>query len=278
MEQQQQQQQHDEAIISIETLHLYNLDDKSTNPQLELSQVEEIIGYSFNNKELLSEAFTHASFKTEDGLSYERLEYLGDSVLNHLIAKLHYGLYKNMAPGDLTRLRAANVDTEALARAAFKHGLHNYLRHRKPLLHAKIQEFMEGIVEYPTHSHGMIDPPKALADIFESLIGAIFIDTDESMDDTWKVAERLLQPLTTPENLMQNPVVKFNEACQKIGLKPHANDLWSKTGDIEIYVNDEVIGKGNYKPKKIIAVNRAADDAYKNLFENPGNKNGGIGA
>lgn len=157
---------------------------------------------------------------------------------------------------------------------------------------------MEGIVDYPTHSHGMIDPPKALADILESLIGAIFIDTDESMDDTWKVtftnkhymiqhcalynrflqvAERLLQPLTTPENLMQNPVAKFNEACQKIGLKPHANDLWSKTGDIEIYIDDEVIGRGNYKLKKIIAVNRAADDAYKNLFGKPGNKDGGIG-
>lgn len=46
---------------------------------------------------------------------------------------------------------------------------------------------MEGIVEYPSHSHGMIDPPKVLADILESLIGAIYIDTDSSMDATWEV-------------------------------------------------------------------------------------------
>ncbi|KAI7726825.1 hypothetical protein M8C21_006624 [Ambrosia artemisiifolia] len=222
---------------------------------------------------MLKEAFTHASYKAEDGLSYERLEYLGDSVLNHLIAKLHYTLYNNMAPGELTRLRAANVDTEALARASLRYGLHKYLRHRKPLL--DIQEFMDGIMEYPSHSYGMIDPPKVLADILESLIGAIFIDTDSSMDDTWKVVERLLQPLITPENLMQHPVAKFHEACQKSGLKPYANDLWSKTGEIEIYINDQLIGRGCYKLKKIIAVNRAADDAYKNQF---GNKEGGIGA
>ncbi|KAI3712138.1 hypothetical protein L1987_70687 [Smallanthus sonchifolius] len=148
-------------------------------------------GYDFKNKELLKEAFTHASYKTDDCLSYERLEYLGDSVLNHLIAKLHYSLYKNMAPGELTRLRAANVDTEALARAALKHGLHKYLRHRKPLLDGQIEAFMEGVVEYPSHSHGMIDPPKVLADILESLIGAIFVDTGSSMDDTWKVVTTL---------------------------------------------------------------------------------------
>ncbi|KAI3712137.1 hypothetical protein L1987_70686 [Smallanthus sonchifolius] len=57
-------------------------------------------------------------------------------------------------------------------------------------------------------------------------------------------------------------------------LKPHANDLWNKTGQIEIYIDNEVIGRGNYKLKKIIAVNRAADDAYKNLFAKIGNKHG----
>ena len=46
---------------------------------------------------------------------------------------------------------------------------------------------MEGIVEFPTHSYGMIDPPKFLADNLESLIGAIFIDTNSSMDETWEV-------------------------------------------------------------------------------------------
>ncbi|KAL8223723.1 hypothetical protein R6Q57_019198 [Mikania cordata] len=275
----------DEITVSLQNLNLEEEEPKSPAAEIEpapprsLTEVEEIIGYEFKNKELLMEAFTHGSYVSEDCLSYERLEYLGDSVLNHLIAKLHYTLYKNMAPGELTRLRAANVDTEALARAALKHELHRHLRHQKHLFQGQIQTFMKEIVEYPSHSQGMIDPPKVLADVFESLIGALFIDTDFSMDDTWKVVERLLQPLITPENLMPQPVARFNEACQKIGVKPHANDLWDKTGQIEIYINNVLIGRGEYKSKKIIAVNRAADDAYKNFFGKLGYKHGnGIGA
>ncbi|KAK9060422.1 hypothetical protein SSX86_021126 [Deinandra increscens subsp. villosa] len=274
-----------EALVSLRNLNLEEHPPAAETgwspppPPPHLTEVEQIIKYDFKNKELLNEAFTHASYKTDDCLSYERLEYLGDSVLNHLVAKLHFNLYKDMAPGELTRLRAANVDTEALARAALRHGLYKFLRHRKPLLDRQIQEFMEGIIEYPSHSYGMIDPPKVLADILESLIGAVFVDTDESMDDTWEVIRRLLQPLITPENLTQNRVSKLHEACQKIGLKPYVKDLWEKTGQIEFYINNELIGRGEYKLKRIIAVNRAADDAYNNLFGGKlGNKHGGIGA
>ncbi|XP_071691870.1 ribonuclease 3-like protein 3 [Rutidosis leptorrhynchoides] len=290
----EEQQEEDQTIASL-ILAIRNLDlsdhepvTVTSSPQSapvltpvpelpSLAEVEEIIGYTFRNKDLLKNAFTDASYKATDCASFERLEYLGDSVLNHLIAKLHYLLYPEMAPGELTRLRAANVDTEALARVALKYNLHKYLRHRKPVLDGQIQEFMEGIVEYPSHSSGMIDPPKVLADILESLIGAIFIDTNSSMDVTWEVVERLLQPLITPENLKPQPVAKFNEACQKMKLKPKAKDMWSKTGEIEIYIDNELIGTGMYKWKKAIAVNRAADDAYKHLFDKFGNKDGGNG-
>ncbi|CAI9280059.1 unnamed protein product [Lactuca saligna] len=224
--------------------------ESSHVPPPSLAEVEEVMGYSFGNKELLKEAFTLGSYKADDCKSYERLEYLGEAVLNHLIAKLHYLSYADMAPGELTRLCAANVDTEALARAALKYNLHKFLRHRKPLLHRQIQEFMEGIEQYPSHSHGMIDPPKVLADLLESLIGAIFIDTDSSIDSTWEL----------------HPVAKFNEACQKMGVKAQEKDLWSKTGEIEVYIDNELIGRGKYKLKKVIAVNRAKDDAYNNLF------------
>nr|XP_043630842.1 ribonuclease 3-like protein 3 [Erigeron canadensis] len=273
METEEEQLEYEEALVSF-ILSFQNLNStKSRRPEPPpLSEVEETTGYVFKNKDLLKEAFAHVSFKERDCLSYERLEYLGDSVLNHLIAKLHFFMYPDMAPGELTRLRAATVDTEALARAALRLDLHKYLRHNKPLLDSQIEEFVEGIGQYPSHSYGMIDPPKALADILESLIGAIFIDTDMSMDDTWEVAERLLQPLMTRENLKAHPVAKFHEACQKMGLKPHAKDMWSKTGEIEIYIDDELIGTGKYKLKKIIAVNRAAHDAYHNLFDKFGTK------
>nr|GEW46786.1 ribonuclease 3-like protein 3 [Tanacetum cinerariifolium] len=262
------EQELEKVIISLQNL---------TVSQPPLSELETITGYTFKNKDLLKEAFTHASYKAVDSNSYERLEYIGDSVLNHLVAKLHYFMYPDMMPGDLTRLRAANVDTEALARAALKYKLHKYLRHKKPLLDKKIRDFMEEIVEFPTHSYGMIDPPKVLADILESLIGAIFIDTDKSMDETWEVVKCLLQPFVTSENIKLHPCAKFNEACQKNGLKPKAIDMWSQTGEFEIYIGNELVGTGKYKSKKMVALNRAADDAYNYLFGKLGNKDGGIG-
>nr|XP_043618745.1 ribonuclease 3-like protein 3 [Erigeron canadensis] len=237
-----------------------------------LMDVETIIGYNFKNKDLLREALTHHSYKDDVCQSYERLEYLGDSVLNFMITKEHYFLYPKMKSGDLTLLRAANVDTEALARVAFKHGLHKFLRHHDPLLDRRVQELSEGVEEYPLHSHGLIHSPKILADIVESIIGAVYVDTSLSMDETWKVAKKLLQPLTTLENLNLNPVTKLNQACQKMGIKLEYKNLWVEKGDIEIYIGNELIGKGNYKQKKTTARNKAAADAYENLAKQWGLK------
>lgn len=118
--------------IAIETLKASESSEESTQSLPSLYEVEQILGYEFNNKGLLEEAFTHASLGL--GFSNERLEYVGDSVLNLLFTKQQFSEYPDLPPGALTRLRAANVDSEKLARAAIRHGLHRYLRHRKPLL------------------------------------------------------------------------------------------------------------------------------------------------
>ncbi|KAJ0437122.1 putative double-stranded RNA-binding domain-containing protein [Helianthus annuus] len=82
-----------------------------------------------------------------------------------------------------------------------------------------------------------------------------------------QVVKNLLQPLTTPENLSLNPMTKLNETCQKMGIKLEYKNLWIETGDIEIYKDNELIGKGNYKKKKTTAKNKAAADAYENLVK-----------
>ncbi|KVI10671.1 Ribonuclease III domain-containing protein, partial [Cynara cardunculus var. scolymus] len=204
-----------------------------------LGKVEEIIGYIFKNKDLLKEAFTHTSNQDDDDgcqSSYERLEYLGDSFLNFMIAKQHYFQYPNMKPGELTQLRAANVDTEALARVAFKHGFHNFIRHQDPLLLGRIQELTEAIKEHPLHSNGLINSPKILADVVESLIGAVYVDTNLSIDDTWEVVKKMLEPLTPWEKLKKNPVTRLNETCQKMGIEVEYKNLWVENGEIEIYL------------------------------------------
>lgn len=112
---------------------------KSTHveSQPSLDDVEAILGYKFNDRRLLEEALTHHSF-ADTKFCYERLEYIGDSVLNLLFAKEQYFQYPDLRPGPLTRLRAANVDTEKLARVAIRHGLHRYLRHRMPVFEDQV--------------------------------------------------------------------------------------------------------------------------------------------
>lgn len=104
-----------------------------------VEEVQKIIGYDFNDRNLLRQAFTHPSCH-KDCISYERLEYVGDSVLNLMITKQQFFKYPNLPPGLLSPLRAANVDTEKLARAAVKHSFHKYLRHEKPILTRRVSK------------------------------------------------------------------------------------------------------------------------------------------
>ncbi|XP_027061924.1 ribonuclease 3-like protein 3 isoform X3 [Coffea arabica] len=193
----------------------------------DLDDVEKIIGYKFINKTLLNQAFTHPSYN-KGCASYERLEYL--------------------------------------ARVAVKHNLHKYLRHGKPALERRIQRFMEVLPKYPLHSHGLIDAPKVLADVVESTIGAVFIDSNTCIDTTWEVTSILLDPIITPEMLQINPVKKLYELCQKYKLTVRLVDLWSKEGAFEVFVNNHLRGRGHCHAKKEIALNRAANAAYNEVL------------
>ncbi|KAL3502743.1 hypothetical protein ACH5RR_037192 [Cinchona calisaya] len=243
----------------------------------DLDEVEKIIGYSFNNKSLLNQAFTLPSYN-KDCASYERLEYVGDSVLNLLITKQQFSLYPDLPPGSLTPLRAANVDTEKLARVAIKHNFHKHLRHGKPVLERRIQKFINLLPKYPLHSHGLIDAPKVLADVVESTIGAVFIDSNSSIDITWEVTSFLLNPIITTEMLQTNPVKKLYELCQKYKLHLQLVDLWSKEGTYEVFVDNHLRGRGQCHAKKEMALNRAANVAYIEVVRILGTKDINIGS
>ncbi|KAK6115284.1 hypothetical protein DH2020_007553 [Rehmannia glutinosa] len=197
-----------------------------------VEKIKEITGYEFRNPDLLRQAFTHYSYLDGDKTStasYERLEYMGDALLSFFMAKEHFTTYPDLPPGQLTKLRSANVDREKLARVALKNQLHRFLRHKKPRLVGQIKEFEEGIVDYPMHSSGLLDAPKALADVVESLVGAIYVDSN-SMDTTCKIVKNLLQPMITPSTLHTHPVTMLYEICQKNKVNVESRDLWKETG------------------------------------------------
>ena len=120
-------------------------EEKKSSASLE--EMEKIIGYKFKKKILLQQAFTHPSYHGSE--SYERLEYVGDSILNFLISKQQFFMYPDLPPGSLTALRAANVDTEKLARVAVKYNFHKYIRHENPTLSKQVRYSRECVFAIP---------------------------------------------------------------------------------------------------------------------------------
>lgn len=108
----------------------------------DVAAVEAVLGYDFADKSLVELALTHSSFffpyRAGDTGTYERLEYLGDAVLTCLVSREVFRTYLTLPPGPLTRLRAANVDKEKLARVAVGRGLHRFLRHQARQLEGQV--------------------------------------------------------------------------------------------------------------------------------------------
>ena len=129
----------------------------------DLSIFENTINYKFNNIDLLKKAFTHSSYANEKHIekydNNERIEFLGDAVLELVISDYIYKLFPHMPEGELTKLRAGTVCEGSLAERARIIGLSEFL--------------MLGRGEEAT---GGRKRDSILADAFEAVIGAIYLD------------------------------------------------------------------------------------------------------
>lgn len=103
--------------------------------------LEGALNIKFNNRGLLIEAITHASRPSSGVSCYQRLEFVGDAVLDHLITRHLFFTYTDLPPGRLTDLRAAAVNNENFARVAVKHKLHIHLRHGSSALEKQVGIF-----------------------------------------------------------------------------------------------------------------------------------------
>jgi len=97
--------------------------------RFDFEAIEKVIGYTFEDKRLLVEALTHSSYANENAdLSYERLEFLGDSVLGFIISSFLFEKYPNEDEGFLTKTKAKIVSGKSLSAAMDKMGLIQYVR------------------------------------------------------------------------------------------------------------------------------------------------------
>jgi ribonuclease-3 len=158
-------------------------------------QLEAALGHGFSRPELLRQALTHRSFGSPHN---ERLEFLGDSVLNCAIAGFLYQRFASLKEGELSRLRASLVRQETLAGIAQSLTLGDFL------------QLGEGELK-----SGGARRPSILADALEAIFGAIYIDA--GFDAARIVIERLYEPAMTridPNDAGKDPKTALQEILQ----------------------------------------------------------------
>ncbi|XP_019440116.1 PREDICTED: endoribonuclease Dicer homolog 2-like [Lupinus angustifolius] len=184
--------------------------------------LESLLKYSFHDRSLLVEALTHGSYMLPEIPScYQRLEFLGDSILDYLITMHLYEKYPGLSPGQLTDMRSASVNNDCYAWSAIKAGLHKHILHASQELQKHIFNTLNIFRKLASSTtfgwECETSFPKVLGDIIESLAGAILVDSGYNKEVVWQSISPLLEPLITPETLKLHPVRELTELCQREG-------------------------------------------------------------
>lgn len=200
---------------AIRTASLYCYAPKAED----IGVLETKLGYNFSTKGLLLEAITHVVGPIEDvGYCYERLEFLGDAVLDILVTCHLYENHREVDPGLLTDMRSASVNNDNFALAAVRQNLHPHLQHASLSLENQISAFVNLVSGLSTL---VLTPdikgPKVLGDLVESIAGAVLIDSKLSLDEVWKVFKPILSPIVTPDKLELPPSRELTELCDSLG-------------------------------------------------------------
>ncbi|KAL0340835.1 UNVERIFIED_CONTAM: Endoribonuclease Dicer2 [Sesamum radiatum] len=208
--------------INVDFVNVPYTRNAAVNPELHVNvpYLQSLLNYSFRDVSLLVEALTHGSYMLpEIPGCYQRLEFLGDALLDYLITVYLYHKYPGLSPGLLTDLRSASVNNDCYAQAAVKAELYKHVLHASPELHRQIVHTVCNHVVVPSAStfgwESETNYPKVLGDIIESLAGAIFVDSGYNMEVVFQCMRPLLEPLITPETLKLHPVRELNELCQR---------------------------------------------------------------
>ncbi|XHG04756.1 Dicer-like protein 1 [Aspergillus wentii] len=187
---------------------LYSLPKYQIHPpdgfELDLSQkVFDKLGYNFKYPRLLRSAFTHPSYPSAWAQvpCYQRLEFLGDSLLDMVCVEDLFGRFPDRDPQWLTEHKMAMVSNKFLGALAVRLGLHRHLRHFSNPLQSQITNYAEEIETAETESESGVDywvvtkdPPKCLPDMVEAYLGATFVDSGFSYDVVQEFFQNHVKP------------------------------------------------------------------------------------
>nr|CAD1831898.1 unnamed protein product [Ananas comosus var. bracteatus] len=185
-----------------------------------VAKLEELIGYTFKYKGLILQALVHASYSNHPGGCYQKLEFLGDAVLEYLITSYLYSAYPDLKPGQITDLRSISVNNYSFAHIAVWNSLHKFLVKDSNSLTEAVNQF-EKYVQLSEPEKDMLEEPacpKVLGDIVESCVGAVLLDTGFDLNQVWKLMLMLLGRVLNFTSLQLHAVRELREFCESSGL------------------------------------------------------------
>lgn len=207
--------------------------------------MEKIIGHKFNKPDLLRQALTHRSFINENknfaSSHNERLEFLGDAVLELAVTEFLYGKFPDVTEGDLTSYRASLVNTNTLSSASDRLGLNDHI-----LLSKGESKDTGRARQY------------ILANVFEAMVGAIYLDSgfDAAKDFISRSLFGLIDEIVE-KRLWQDAKSYFQELAQdKVSITPMYETIreegpdHSKTFTVGVYLAGELVAEGKGASKQ----------------------------
>ncbi len=224
---------------------------------MNFSIFEERSGHTFHSKTLLETAFTHRSYLNENrgnGREHnERLEFLGDAVLELVVTDFLYAKYPDKPEGDLTAYRAALVNTNSISDAATKLGMNEFLL------------LSRGEAKDTGRARQII-----LANAFEAVIGAVYLDAGYDAARKF-IADQLFYKTdeVVEKRLWQDAKSRFQEIAQdRVGVTPRYEVVSQSGPDHDkrfvtgVYLNNDRIATGEGRSKQD-AEQAAAENALK---------------
>ncbi len=212
-------------------------------------KLEESIGYTFKNKTLLEKALTHISYAHEFGLkSNEKLEFLGDSILEFISSKYLYDKFPNLKEGELTKVRAQVVCEDSLYEVAKKHNISEYIK-----------------VGHSESVSGGKNKPTILADSIEAIIAAIYFDGGLDSAEKFIISNLEEAMETASRNVGQKDYkTVLQEKLQKNGdihieykVVEEKGPDHNKTFTSEVIANGKILASGTGKSKKLAEMQAA---------------------
>ena len=208
-----------------------------------MQELENRIGHKFKNKKLLSVAITHSSYANESGgkfESYERLEFLGDSVLGLVTSDYIFKNCPNSPEGDLTKLRASLVCEKQLCVFSHELGIGDFVRLSKGERHS-----------------GGANRTSILADIFEAICAAIYLDAGIEVASKFilrfivkAIKSPMLEDIHDYKTDLQEIVQKNPEETIKYALVKETGPDHDKRFTVEARINSNTVGVGVGRSKK----------------------------